>query len=87
MAAHMWDTASGIEIYRLPHDSIVGVLAFSPDGKVLATGSWDGTARVWDTATGSELMRLPHIGRVYDVAFSPDGRWRATASTDGAACV
>ncbi|HEY1001218.1 MAG TPA: CHAT domain-containing protein [Streptosporangiaceae bacterium] len=63
-------------------DWVYGV-AFSPDGRLLATASFDGTARVWDLATGEQRRTLTgHINWVYGVAFSPDGRLLATASAD-----
>ena len=40
------------------HTAEVGPMAFSPDGKVLATGADDGTVRLWDPRTGKELARL-----------------------------
>ena len=56
-------------------------MAFSPNGKYLATGSDDNTARVWDAKTGKELLTLRgHAGYVPSVAFSPDGKQLATAS-------
>ena len=62
-------------------------LAFSPDGRWIATASDDGTARVFDPETGDERSPLDHDGWVNWVAFSPDGRWMATASDDGTARV
>ena len=58
-------------------------VAFSPDGKRLASASRDGTVKVWDAATGQETLTLKgHTGRVRSVAFSPDGKRLASASDD-----
>ena len=64
---------------RLRHGSPVTSVAFAPDGKLLASGSWDHTIRLWDAATG-RLVRLiqPKEGWIWSVAFSPDGRLLAT---------
>jgi WD40 repeat protein len=62
----------------------VNAVAFSPDGTLLATASYDGTARIWDPATGTTRATLQgHTGPVNAVAFSPDGALLATASDDG----
>jgi hypothetical protein len=57
-------------------------VAYSPDGKSVATGSSDRTARVMEAATGREVARLAHQGLVNAVAFSLDSRIVATASLD-----
>jgi WD40 repeat protein len=66
----------------------VNSIAFSPDGRYLATASQDGTARVWDAAFGQLKFTLSgHLGAVTSVAFSPDGRVLATTSRDRTAKV
>jgi WD40 repeat protein len=53
----------------------VNSVAFSPDGKTLASGGWDDTVRLWDVKTGKELRRIDaHKAMVGRVAFSPDGK-------------
>jgi WD40 repeat protein len=63
-------------------------IAWSPDGKRLATGSYVGTAKVWDAANGKELLTLGRNSYpIPSVAWSPDGRRLATASGDKTAKV
>jgi WD40 repeat protein len=63
-------------------------VAFSRDGKRLATASEDNTAKVWDAESGKELLTLhSHSSPVNAVAFSPDGKRLATASEDHTAKV
>lgn len=66
----------------LPHASVVEVVAFSPDGQFVLTGSRDGAARLWNQQ--GILLRVleGHSGPVYAVAVSPDGRYLLTGSRD-----
>ncbi|MER7538337.1 trypsin-like peptidase domain-containing protein [Streptomyces sp. NPDC097704] len=68
------------------HTNLVNSMAFSPDGKTLATGSSDKTVRLWDVATGKTRAVLKgHTDTVTAVAASPDGSTFATGSLDGTA--
>ena len=57
-------------------------MAFSPDGRRIASASWDGTVKVWDAATGRETLTLRGHTDSFGAAFSPDGRRIASASED-----
>jgi WD40 repeat protein len=65
------------------HSDEVFSVAYSPDGRYLASGSIDKTIKIWEVATGKELRTLTgHSGGVFLVAYSPDGRYLASGSSD-----
>jgi len=64
------------------HRGDVNSVAFSPDGKLLASGSDDTSAKLWDVNAGHEIATLGHSGKVLAVAFSPDGKTLATGGSD-----
>jgi WD40 repeat protein len=64
---------------------MVNGVAFSPDGKYIATASADNKASLWNATTGNPISFLRHGGAVNYVVFSPDGKYIATASVDSTA--
>jgi WD40 repeat protein len=83
LIGHMPRTYSPAFDGKSPLDVLVGAVgdggvnsvAFSPDGKVLASGGWDDTIRLWDVQTGKPLRKIDaHKAMVGRVLFSPDGK-------------
>src|SRR5262249_30871098 len=80
------DALTGRQILPLPgHSGRVVCLAFSLDGRRLASGSSsDYDVKLWDTTTGQELLALRgHTNGLLSLAFSPDGDRLASSSADG----
>lgn len=78
------DRATGRVLYTLAgHADLVAAVAYAPDGRTIATGSHDGTARLWRAADGTCVGVLRgHESWVLGAAFSPDGTALATAGYD-----
>jgi WD40 repeat protein len=77
----MWDVTSGQRRWQATgHVYVITSLAFSPDGRELATGCWDHWVRFWAAESGRDLRRLNAERSVDRVAFSPDGKMMAVAA-------
>ena len=81
----IYDTMSLREISLLVgHSAPVESVAFSRDGKLLASGSRDYTVKLWDAETGAEKRTfIGHWGRLFSVDFNRDGRLLASGGSDG----
>ena len=70
-------------VIQMEHSSSVESVAFSPDGKFIASGSYDKTIKLWNVKTGKLIYTLKgHRDSVLSVAFSPDGKFIASGSAD-----
>jgi dipeptidyl aminopeptidase/acylaminoacyl peptidase len=80
----VWDATSGQELLTFKGDKgPVYSVAFSPDGKRLASAGGEAAVRLWDAASGQELLTVQGDKRwVYSVAFSPDGKRLATCGNE-----
>jgi len=63
-----------IKVKEIFHKDDVNYLSFSPDGKMLATGSEENTVKVTDLTTGATVITIQHEDSVSYLKFSPDGR-------------
>jgi WD40 repeat protein len=84
--ARLWKT-DGTEFRVFAgHENRVTAAAFSPDRRLIATASLDGTARIWSIESGGLVTMLNgHTEPLTDIAFSHDGQLLVTASRDGTA--
>jgi WD40 repeat protein len=64
------------------HSNWLYGLSFSPDGKMIATGSLDRTVKLWNTESGLLATLVGHNEGIYDLSFSPDSQIIASASLD-----
>ncbi|HMO15164.1 MAG TPA: PQQ-binding-like beta-propeller repeat protein [Pirellulaceae bacterium] len=83
-----WDRATGQKLSEDDYEAVDGALAISPDGKTLATTSFDGKLYLLSTNTSEKIWsRVAHDSRVPAIAFSPDGQTIVTGSWDTTAKV
>ncbi|EDV21680.1 uncharacterized protein TRIADDRAFT_59927 [Trichoplax adhaerens] len=89
MTARIWDFNSTSTTAQLSgHKNIVSCCAFSNNGRMLCTGSWDKSLHLWDIATGSYRRTGPktiergHEGSISSCCYSPDDTMLASASYD-----
>jgi WD40 repeat protein len=93
-SVRLWQVDTGQEVGSLKgHTAAVTSVAFSGDGKIVASGGMDGTVRLWQATAGKEIAKVEGHGlpalkgtaysEVYAVVFSPDGKLVASGSADG----
>ena len=80
----LWELNSGQQLRTFPgHSNYTATLDFSPNGKILASGSADNTIKLWNVKSGSEIITLTgHSNPVKVVRFSPNGKILASGSED-----
>jgi WD40 repeat protein len=81
--AIVWDLREGRSLHTIEHGGTVHAAAFSPDSRLVLTGSADGIAKLTEAASGALQATLRHAGNVYAVAFSTDGAHAMTGGADG----
>jgi WD40 repeat protein/serine/threonine protein kinase len=80
---YLWRLCHSDQLTLRGHNALIRAVAFSPDGRLLATAGDDSTARIWDSHTAKELFILGgHTGGVAALAFAPDGKTLATGAGD-----
>jgi WD40 repeat protein len=80
----IWELPEGRELRHLDHDAEVRAVAFSSDGRYLATGTSGGgkTVRIWDVGTGSLIKQFDHDSAIESIVFSKDGTRLVSSSSD-----
>jgi WD40 repeat protein len=87
---NVFDVNARAQIATIPEDKkplhlgAIGAMALSPDGKTLATASWDHSIQLWDANSHTHLRSLRgHLNEVWSIAFSPDGKTVLSGAKDG----
>ena len=79
----LWDVKTWKMIRTFPSSQPIMDITFSPDGKNIASASYDHTVKLWDVITGNLIWTYTHTNQVHGVDFSPDGGFVAVAPTSG----
>ncbi len=83
LTVKVWDLNTGALLHTIGHSAVINFIAYSPDGKSVASASRDNTVKVWDVETGALIHRLNgHSDWVSWVSYSPDGKSIVSASRD-----
>ena len=81
---HLWDLRSDTLLETLSHPDPVSAIAWSPNGRLLASGDFEGQIRLWRIQPATCLQTLTgHSNWVAALAFAPDGSLLASGSGDG----
>jgi WD40 repeat protein len=79
---HLMDVLSGAEVYKRDHEGVVAV-DYSPDGRLVASGSWKSSIRLWAPARGDLVHEFEgHPGGVGSICFSHDGTMLVSGGAD-----
>ncbi|HTI50031.1 MAG TPA: hypothetical protein VL475_03730, partial [Planctomycetaceae bacterium] len=81
----LYDPNGPLDLQRvlLGHADSICAVRYSPDGKLIATASHDGTVRIWEPEGTEKFVYRQHEDGVKDVGWHPDGKRLASASLDG----
>lgn len=71
----LWNLETGAQIQQFDgHTNTIFSVAFSPDGRYVASGSSDKSVIIWDVQSGEQFRHFDTVHKVYSIAFSPDGQ-------------
>ncbi len=80
----LWELETGGELLSLTgHESMINSVSFSPNGRLIVSGSQDKTIRIWDLTSEVEILKITDNSYVHCVSFSPDGLRIASGNEKG----